>query len=48
MLGVGELGAYSQGSALDHPDFHDGGAYFTMSGTSQAAAVVSEEVRSGS
>ncbi|GAA6205910.1 S8 family peptidase [Thalassotalea sp. SU-HH00458] len=25
----------------DHPDFHDGGRYFEMSGTSQAAAVIS-------
>ncbi|MGB5548899.1 MAG: S8 family peptidase, partial [Thermoanaerobaculia bacterium] len=27
--------------AKQHPDFHDGGSYFTMSGTSQATAVVS-------
>ncbi len=27
--------------ARDHPEFHDGGLYFTVSGTSQAAAVVS-------
>ncbi len=27
--------------AKDHPEFHDGGQYFTMSGTSQSAAVVS-------
>ncbi len=27
--------------AREHPEFHDGGIYFTMSGTSQAAAVVS-------
>ncbi len=27
--------------ALEHPEFHDGVNYFTMSGTSQAAAVVS-------
>lgn len=26
---------------IDHPDFHDGGRYFEMSGTSQATAVVS-------
>ena len=26
--------------ALDHPEFHDGGQYFQMSGTSQATAVV--------
>lgn len=26
---------------LDHPEFHDGGRYFEMSGTSQAAGVVS-------
>ncbi len=26
---------------LEHPEFHDGGRYFEMSGTSQAAAVVS-------
>ena len=29
------------GSPRDHPEFHDAGEYFTMSGTSQAAAVVS-------
>ena len=28
-------------TAADHPEFHDGGSYFSMSGTSQAAAVVS-------
>lgn len=27
--------------ASEHPEFHDGGKYFTMSGTSQAAGVVS-------
>jgi subtilisin family serine protease len=27
--------------AVQHPEFHDGGAYFTMSGTSQSAAVTS-------
>jgi len=27
--------------AEEHPEFHDGGSYFVMSGTSQAAAVVS-------
>ena len=27
--------------AKDHPEFHDGGQYFMMSGTSQATAVVS-------
>ena len=27
--------------AIEHPEFHDGGLYFTMSGTSQSAAVVS-------
>jgi serine protease AprX len=27
--------------ATDHPEFHDGGQYFSMSGTSQAAAAVS-------
>jgi subtilisin family serine protease len=27
--------------AIAHPEYHDGGAYFTMSGTSQSAAVVS-------
>jgi serine protease AprX len=26
--------------ATEHPEFHDGGAYFTMSGTSQAASIV--------
>lgn len=26
---------------MEHPEFHDGGRYFEMSGTSQAAAVVS-------
>lgn len=25
----------------NHPEFHDGGLYFAMSGTSQSAAVVS-------
>ena len=29
------------GAAHRHPEFIDGGIYFTMSGTSQAAAVVS-------
>ena len=30
--------------AREHPEFHDGGTYFTMSGTSQAAAAVSGAV----
>ena len=35
------LMAYDTQIAIDHPEFHDGGKYFEMSGTSQAAAVVS-------
>jgi subtilisin family serine protease len=37
------LGLMSTGSriAMEHPEFHDGGQYFNMSGTSQAAAAVS-------
>ncbi len=36
------LGLMNNSTAIGtaHPEFHDGGAYFTMSGTSQAAAVV--------
>lgn len=35
------LMAYNTQIVQDHPEFHDGGKYFEMSGTSQAAAVVS-------
>jgi serine protease AprX len=38
------LMAYDTQIASDHPEFHDGGLYFQMSGTSQAAAVVSGAV----
>ena len=31
--------------AQTHPEFHDGGNYFFMSGTSQSAAIVLEGVR---
>jgi serine protease AprX len=42
-LGGHIVGLMSNNStiATEHPEFHDGGAYFTMSGTSQSAAVVS-------
>lgn len=30
--------------AVEHPEFHDGNSYFTMSGTSQAAAIASGTV----
>ncbi|WP_206485342.1 S8 family peptidase [Thalassotalea sp. G2M2-11] len=35
------LMAYDSQIVTEHPEFHDGGRYFEMSGTSQAAAVVS-------
>ena len=35
------LMAYNSEIVTQHPEFHDGGRYFEMSGTSQAAAVVS-------
>lgn len=35
------LMAFDTQIAQEHPDFHDGGKYFEMSGTSQSAAVVS-------
>ena len=35
------LMAFDTQIAIDHPEFHNGGRYFEMSGTSQAAAVVS-------
>ncbi len=35
------LMAYDSKIVTEHPEFHDGGRYFEMSGTSQAAAVVS-------
>jgi len=35
------LMSYDTQIVMDHPEFHDGGRYFEMSGTSQAAAVVS-------
>ena len=35
------LMAFDTQIAQDHPEFHDGGRYFEMSGTSQAAGVVS-------
>ncbi|AZQ83599.1 alkaline serine protease [Colwellia sp. Arc7-635] len=38
---ISGLMAFDSKIAADHPEFHDGGRYFEMSGTSQAAAVVS-------
>jgi len=35
------LMAFDTQIAVEHPEFHDGGRYFQMSGTSQAAGVVS-------
>jgi len=35
------LMAFDTQIAYEHPEFHDGGSYFQMSGTSQAAGVVS-------
>ena len=35
------LMAFDSKIAIEHPEFHDGGRYFQMSGTSQATAVVS-------
>jgi serine protease AprX len=38
---ISGLMAFDSQIVLEHPEFHDGGRYFEMSGTSQAAAVVS-------
>ena len=38
---ISGLMAFDSQIVIDHPEFHDGGRYFEMSGTSQAAAVVS-------
>jgi serine protease AprX len=38
---VSGLMSFDSQIVTDHPEFHDGGRYFEMSGTSQAAAVVS-------
>ena len=38
---ISGLMSFDSQIAADHPEFHDGGRYFEMSGTSQAAAVVS-------
>ncbi|WP_019026525.1 S8 family peptidase [Colwellia piezophila] len=38
---ISGLMAYDTQIVQQHPEFHDGGKYFEMSGTSQAAAVVS-------
>ena len=38
---VSGLMAYDTQIVMQHPEYHDGGKYFEMSGTSQAAAVVS-------
>lgn len=38
---VAGLMAFNTQIVNDHPEYHDGGKYFEMSGTSQAAAVVS-------
>ncbi|QOL25957.1 S8 family peptidase [Thalassotalea sp. LPB0316] len=38
---VAGLMAYNTQIVAEHPEYHDGGKYFEMSGTSQAAAVVS-------
>ena len=38
---VSGLMAFDSQIVVEHPEFHDGGRYFEMSGTSQAAAVVS-------
>jgi len=35
------LMSFDSALVVEHPEFHDGGRYFEMSGTSQAAAVVS-------
>jgi serine protease AprX len=35
------LMSYDTQIVMEHPEFHDGGRYFEMSGTSQAAAVIS-------
>ena len=38
---ISGLMSFDSQIVMDHPEFHDGGRYFEMSGTSQAAAVVS-------
>jgi len=38
---ISGLMSFDSQIAMEHPEFHDGGRYFEMSGTSQAAAVVS-------
>jgi len=38
---ISGLMSFDSQIATEHPEFHDGGRYFEMSGTSQAAAVVS-------
>ena len=38
---ISGLMSFDSQLAVDHPEFHDGGQYFQMSGTSQATAVVS-------
>lgn len=38
---ISGLMAFDSQIVTEHPEFHDGGRYFEMSGTSQAAAVVS-------
>jgi serine protease AprX len=38
---ISGLMSFDSQIVTDHPEFHDGGRYFEMSGTSQAAAVVS-------
>ena len=38
---ISGLMSFDSQIVIDHPEFHDGGRYFEMSGTSQAAAVVS-------
>lgn len=38
---ISGLMSFDSRIVIDHPEFHDGGRYFEMSGTSQAAAVVS-------
>ena len=41
---ISGLMSYDSQIVIDHPEFSDGGRYFEMSGTSQAAAVVSGAV----
>ncbi len=38
---ISGLMSFDSQLVMEHPEFHDGGRYFEMSGTSQAAAVVS-------